>query len=139
MNVSLILPNSPQAQVVDLGYDGSKESESIESDEVTKKSTEIEKVPKASKIISQVLKNSFSSATKTFSLIKRKMFGVDTLGTASKVIDIESWLEDTLDQKRKRKEGVPKKENLSLAVYSISTLSKVKKQNTCQFLDKILI
>ena len=56
------------------------------------------------------------------------MFSIDSLGTASKVIGTNSWLEDTLDRKRKRKdEGVPDKDTLSLAIHSKSTLTKVKK------------
>ena len=63
------------------------------------------------------------------------MFSVDTLGTTSKVIGNESWLEDTLDKKRKRKEeGVANKETLSLVIYYGSTLSKVKKQKTLSIL-----
>lgn len=71
----------------------------------------------------------------TLSPVKRKMFNVDMLQAASKVFNIKSWLEDTLDRKRKRKEeGVPNKETLSLAIHSRSTLSKAKKQKTLSIL-----
>ena len=50
---------------------------------------------------------------KEITLIKRKMFSIDSLGIASNVID--SWLEETLERKRKRKdEGAPSKDTLSL-------------------------
>ena len=45
MSAALLLPSSPQVQVVDLGDGGSSESESTESDEATKKTTEVEKSP----------------------------------------------------------------------------------------------
>ena len=45
MSATLLLPSSPQVQVVDLGDGGSSESESIESDEATKKTIEAEKGP----------------------------------------------------------------------------------------------
>ena len=34
---------------------------------------------------------------------KKKMFSIESLGTASKVIGTDSWLEDTLERKRKGK------------------------------------
>ena len=68
VNAALLLPSSPQVQVVDLG-DG-----------------EVVKVCLSSKLISQVPKNLFSSATKTLTPIKRKMLSIDTLRTVSKVI-----------------------------------------------------
>lgn len=52
INVAFLLPSSPQIHVVDLGDGGSSERKSTESDEATKKTTEIEKGPKASKLIS---------------------------------------------------------------------------------------
>ena len=55
----------------------------------------------------------------------------------SKVIGIDSWLEDTLEKKRKRKdEGAPNKDALSLAVCSRSTLSKVKNKKTLSILGQ---
>jgi tellurite resistance-related uncharacterized protein len=71
--------------------------------------------------------------------VKRKFFSVDTLGTTSKVIDTESWLEDTLDRKKKRKEeGVRNKETLSLDIFLGFTLSKVKKKKTLSILRQDL-
>lgn len=128
INATLLLPRSPQVQVVDLGDEGSSDNESIKLDEATKKTSEVEKSQGASMLISHVPKNLFSSTVKEITLIKRKMFSIDSLRMASKVIGTESWLEDTLEKKRKRKdEGAPNKEALSLLVHSRSTLSKVKK------------
>ena len=105
--------------MVDLGDGGSSESEYTKSEKGTRETTKIEKVPKNSKLISQSPKNPFSLATKTSTLFKRNMFRVDILKTTSKVIGIESRLEDTLDRKRKRKEeGVPNKETLSFTIHS---------------------
>ena len=43
--------------------------------------------------------------------VKKKMFSIESLGTTSKVISKESWLEDTLEKKRKRKdESTPMKD-----------------------------
>ena len=65
------------------------------------------------------------------------MFSVDKLVTASKVIGTESWFENTLDRKSKRKEeGSLNKETLSLAICSRSGLSKFKKQKTLSILDQ---
>ena len=56
------------------------------------------------------------------------MFSIGSLGKASKVIGIDSWLEDTLDRKRKRRdESAPSKNTLSLAIHFGSTFTKVKK------------
>ena len=74
--------------------------------------------------------NPFSTTTVEVTPVKKKMFSIESLGAASKVISIESWLEDTLERKRKRKrrdEGAPTKDIVSLAVHSRSTLTKVKK------------
>ena len=50
-------------------------------------------------------------------LAKRKMFSIESLGIASKVISIESRLEDTLERKRRRKDkSTPTKDVISLAV-----------------------
>lgn len=113
--------------MVDLGDGGTSESESTKSDEAAKKSIEKEKGPKTLKLISQAPNNPFSSTTKTLTLVKKKIFSVDTLSTTSKVIGTESWLENTLDRKGKWIEGVPNKETLSLAIHFGSALRKVKK------------
>ena len=60
--------------------------------------------------------------------MKKNMFSIESLGTASKVISIESWLEDTIEKKRKRKdESAPAKDIVSQAVRSRSTMVKAKK------------
>ena len=100
----------------------------MELDEETKKTTEVEKGQDSLKLVSQTLKNPFSLMERAATLVKKKMFNIDSLGIASKVIGTDSWLEDTLEKKRKRKdEGAPNKDTLSLAVHSGSDLSKVKK------------
>lgn len=67
------------------------------------------------------------------------MFSIESLGVASKVIGIESWLEDTLEKKRKRKyEGVPSKYIVSQAVHCGSTMVKAKKQKTLSILGQDL-
>ncbi len=70
-------------------------------------------------------------------LAKKKIFSIESLGMASKVIGIDSWLEDTLERKRKRRdEGAPTKDIVSLAVRSGSALTKVKKQKTLSVLGQ---
>ena len=65
------------------------------------------------------------------------MFTIESLGTASKVISIESWLKDTLEKKRKRKdESVPAKAIVSQAVHSGSIMVKAKKQKTLSILGQ---
>ena len=59
---------------------------------------------------------------------KRKNFSIESLGIASKVISTKSWLEDTLERKRKRKdERTPAKDAISLVVHSRFGLARVKK------------
>ena len=61
-------------------------------------------------------------------LVKKKMFSIELLGATSKVISTNSWLEDTLERKRKRKdESVPTKDIVSQAVRSRTTMVKAKK------------
>ena len=56
---------------------------------------------------------------------------------ASKVIGIDSWLEDTLERKRTgRDEGAPTKDIVSLVVHSGSMLTKVKKLKTLSILGQ---
>ena len=56
---------------------------------------------------------------------KKKMFNIESLGTTSKVIGTNSWLEDTLGRKRKRRdEGTPAKDTVSLVAFSGSVLTK---------------
>ena len=69
--------------------------------------------------------------------VKKKMFSIESLGIAYKVISIESWLEDTLEKKRKRKdESTPAKDIVSQAVHSGSAMVKVKKQKTLSILGQ---
>ena len=54
------------------------------------------------------------------------MFIMDILGSARKVLGIDSWLESTLDQKRKRtKDNILDKEALSQATQSRIALTKI--------------
>ena len=111
ISATLLLPSSTQIQVVDPGDGGSSESESTELDEAIKKTSEVNKVSKAPKLISPAPKNPFSSASKALTPVKSS---VDTLGIASNIIGTKSWLENTLDRKKKRKEeGAPNKETVS--------------------------
>ena len=122
---------------MDLSDGGSSDSESTKSDEAAKKTAEIEKGQESMKHVSQAQKNPFSLTMKEITPVKRKMFSIDSLGTASKVIGTYSWLEDTLDRKRKRKdEGSPNKDSLSLAVHFGSALTNVKKQKTLSILGQ---
>ena len=69
---------------------------------------------------SQDPKNPFSATTVAVTPVKKKMFSIESLGTASKVISTKSWLEDTLEKKRKRKDdSVPAKDIVSQAVLRI--------------------
>ena len=85
-SATLLLPSSPQVQVVDLGDGGSSDSESTKSEEATKKNGDIEKGQESSQLVSQAQKNPFSLTTKIITLVKRKMFSIDSLGMTSKVI-----------------------------------------------------
>ena len=65
------------------------------------------------------------------------MFSIESLGISSKVIGINSCLEDTLERKRKRKdESVPTKDTVSQAVRSETTMVKAKKQKTLSILGQ---
>ena len=69
--------------------------------------------------------------------VKKKMFNIESLGVASKVIGTESWLEDTLERKRKRKyEIIPSKDVVSQEVHSGSAMVKAKKQKTLLILGQ---
>ena len=71
--------------------------------------------------------------------MKKKKFSIETLGATSKVISTESWLEDTLERKKKRKdESVPAKEIVSQAVHSRIAMVKAKKQKTLSILGQDL-
>ena len=87
----------------------------------------MEKVPSSSKLISQDPKNPFSVTIVVVTLVKKKILSIESLGVASKVIGTKSWLEDTLERKRKRKdESVPTKDIVSQAVHSGTTMVKAK-------------
>ena len=51
VNAALLLPSSPQVQVVDLGEGGSSKINSTESNEAIKKTIEIDTSSKTSKLI----------------------------------------------------------------------------------------
>ena len=75
----------------------------------------------------------------TITLVKKKMFSIESLGTASKVINTNSWLEDNLERKRKREdERTPTKDTIPLSVHSRSTLTKVKKKKNLSILGQNL-
>ena len=83
----------------------------------------------------EVPKNPFAPPITKATPAKRKMFSVESLGMASKVISIELWLEDTLERKRRRKEeNTPTKDAISLAVSSGFALARVKKQKPLSIL-----
>ena len=77
-------------QIVDLRDGKSSNSESIEYDEATKRTSKVEKGQSSSKLISQAQKNPFSSTTMAITPVKKKMFSIESLGTASKVIRTDS-------------------------------------------------
>ena len=67
------------------------------------------------------------------------MFSIDSLGTSLKVIGIESWLEDTLDRKRNRKdESAPSNDTLSLVIHSSLNSLRSRNKRPCLSLGKIL-
>ena len=69
-----------------IGDDKGSSSESTESDEVAKKTQEEEKAPSSSRLLSRDPKNPFSTTTMLVTPAKKKMFTIESLGTASKVI-----------------------------------------------------
>ena len=128
MSAPFLKPTSSPIQIVEIGDDKSSSSESTESNEATKKTQEEEKAPSSSQLLSRDLKNPFSATTTTMTQVKKKMFSIESLGTISKVISTKSWLEDTLEKKRKRKdESAPTKDIVSQAVRSGSIMVKAKK------------
>ena len=71
----------------------------------------------------------------TTTQVKKKMFSIESLGTASKIISTESWLEDTLQRKRKTKyESVLTKDIVSQVVHSRTAMVKAKKHKTLSIL-----
>lgn len=66
-----------------------------------------------------------------------QVISIESLKMASKVIGTDSWLEDTLERKRKRNdESVSTKEIVSLTNHSRTTLTKVKKKKTLLILGQ---
>lgn len=103
-------------------------SESTKLDEEMRKTSKMEKGQASSRLISKDLKNTFSSTTIAMTQLKKKMFSIKLLETTSKVIGTHSWLKDTLERKRERKdEGVSTKDTVSLVVHSKTALTKLKK------------
>ena len=128
MSAPFLKPIGSPVQIVEIRDDQSSSSEITEFDEATKKTQEEGKVSSSSRLLSQDLKNPFSMTTVAVTQVKRKMFSIESLGTASKIISIDSWLEDTLEKKRKRKdESTPTKDIVSQAVRSGSAIVKAKK------------
>ena len=128
MSAPFLKPTGSLVQIVEIGDDKSSSSESTESDEATKKTQEEEKALDSSRLLAQDPKNPFSTIAAAVTQVKKKMFNIESLGTVSKVISTESWLEDTLKKKRKRKdESTPAKDIVSQAVHSGSTMVKAKK------------
>ncbi len=89
-SATLLQPSGSSIQIVDLGDGKSSSSESTKSNEAVKKTPEMEKGQSSSKLIFQYLKNPFSSIAVIVTLAKRKMFNIESLGIASKVIGIDS-------------------------------------------------
>ena len=83
-------PVGSPIQIVDIGDDKSSNSESTESDEVAKETQEEEKAPSSSRLLSRDPKNPFSATTTAVTLVKKKFFSIESLGTTSKVISAES-------------------------------------------------
>ena len=128
MSAPFLKPTSSPVQIVEIGDEKSSSSESTESDEATRKTQEEKKAPSSSWLLSQDPKNPFSTTTMAVTQVKKKMFSIESLGTASQVISIESWLEDTLEKKRKRKdESIPAKDIVSQEIHSGSVMVKAKK------------
>ena len=123
---------------MEIGDDKSSSSESTEFEEFMKKNQEEEKAPSSSRLLSRDPKNPFSATIVAATPRKKKMFSIESLGTTSKVISIESWLKDTLEKKRKRKdESVPMKDILSQAVHSRFAMVKPRSRGLYQYLVKI--
>jgi hypothetical protein len=101
-NTLIFKPSSSPIQVVEIGDGDTSSSESTESDKGVEKSQEEEKAPGSSRILFKDPKNPFSTRTMMKTPVKKKMFSIESLGAASKVIGIESWLEDTFKRKIKR-------------------------------------
>jgi hypothetical protein len=123
--------------VVEIGDEDSSSSESTEFDKGAEEAQEEGEVPSSSRLLFQDPKNPFSVGTVAETPMKKKMFIIELLGVASKVIGTESWLEDTLERKRKRKdESVPAKDIVSQAVHSGTAMVKAKKQKTLSILEQ---
>lgn len=119
-------PGSP-IQVVEIRDGDTSSSESIESEKAEEGTQEEEKAPSLSRLLFQDPKYPFSSGTMVKTPVKKKMFSIESQGAASKVIGTNSWLEDTLERKRKRKdESVPSRDIISQVVHSSSTMVKAK-------------
>jgi hypothetical protein len=118
--------------VVDVIGSSSSSLESPESNDEKKASESWKQVV----VASTDMKNPFST-TKVVTPLKKTMFSVDTIKKADSVLNIESWLENTLNKKRKRtEEGTPSKDTLSSALQSGSIVTKIKKAKTLSILGK---
>lgn len=120
-------PVSP-IQVVEIGDEDTSHSKSTESDKVEGEAQKEEETPSSSRILIKDSKNPFSVGNMVKTPVKKKMFIIESLGAASKIIGTESWLEDTLERKRKRKdESVPSRDIVSQAIRSGAAMIKTKK------------
>lgn len=135
MNVTLLQAGGSPVQIVDLGDGESSSRESSESDGVAKKTTEAKQSQGSPKLAPQAPKNPFATSTVVATAPKKKMFSIDSLGVASQVISTKSWLEDTLERKRRRKdESTLVKDAISLAIQSSSAIARAKKQKPLSIL-----
>lgn len=124
---------------MEIGDENSSTSESTEFDEAVKEIKEEEKAPSTSRLLLQDPKNPFSPTTVVMTPVKKKIFNIDSLRKTSKVNCIESWLEDTLERKKKRKgESVPAKGIVSQVVHSRTTMVKETKWKTLSILGQDL-
>ena len=68
---------------------------------------EVEKSQSLSRLLSQDPNNPFSAIVVAVTPVKKKIFSIESLGVASNGIGTDSWLEETLERKRKRKYECP--------------------------------
>lgn len=133
----ILKPLGSPVQVVEIGDEDSSSNESTEFDKFVDETQEEEKASSSSKLLFQDLKNPFSVGIVVKTLVKKKMLSIESLGVASKVIGRESWIEDTLKRKRKRKDEIdPTKDVVSQEVHSGSAMVKSKKQKTLSILGQ---
>ena len=95
----------------------------------------MDKSQSPSRLFSHDPKKPFPSTVVTMTPTKKNTFSIESLGMASNIIGLDSWLEDTLERKRKRRdEGILAKDTISLVVHFVYILTKVKKHKTLSIL-----